>query len=193
MTPPHIAAVQLHILRFVLADRNKGVVVVFVITATWVGISKVIKGLWCTDFLIKIWYRYLGIVQFQVSGCETCGWKFCAGLFFFSKCFISLPTFLHFFTIFPHSHVFMCHRCFRKKAVLREDLILYTYINPNTELSLRYKKNTCKCKFSFLFPWGNFANFVPSDLLYLQKLWLMFCQFCFLCFQVSSFGAGIIF
>jgi hypothetical protein len=38
-----LAAVQLHILRFLLADGNKEVVVVFVITATWVGISKIRK------------------------------------------------------------------------------------------------------------------------------------------------------
>ena len=38
-----VAAVQLHILRFVLADRNIEAMVVFVITARWVGISKIRK------------------------------------------------------------------------------------------------------------------------------------------------------
>jgi len=37
-----LAAIQLHI-RFVLAERNKEVVVVFVTTATWVGISRIRK------------------------------------------------------------------------------------------------------------------------------------------------------
>ena len=40
-----MAAVQLHTFSFVFADRYKVVVVVvFVITATWVGIIKITKG-----------------------------------------------------------------------------------------------------------------------------------------------------
>ena len=46
-----VSAVQLHILKFVLADRNKEVVVVFVITATEVGISESTKRV--------VMYRFL--------------------------------------------------------------------------------------------------------------------------------------
>jgi len=46
-----VAAVQLHILKFVLADRNVEVVVGFVITGRWVGISKIRKRV--------VMYRFL--------------------------------------------------------------------------------------------------------------------------------------
>jgi len=45
-----VAAVQLHILRFVLADGNKEAMVVVAITARGVGISKIRKRIRCTDF-----------------------------------------------------------------------------------------------------------------------------------------------
>jgi len=111
-----LAAVQLHILSFVLANDNE-VVVVFVFTAKWVGISKITKMIVMYQFLdqdllhisenfsIPSWW--LGDLWL-----ENLRW-----LVFFFKYFISFPPYLHYFTIFPHSHVFICHWCFIKLAV----------------------------------------------------------------------------
>ena len=122
-----LAAVQLHILRFVLADRNKEVVVVFVITGTWVGIVRLQKWLWCSNFYIKFCNRYLGIVEFQVSDSKTCVCKILSVLYFsLNASFLS-----HHISLF---NLFSPLKCVHLPFVLpkvsswkRENLILYIY------------------------------------------------------------------